>query len=558
MRRSTDISTRFVHSKKALALALSITATSLLVTNTALAGSNPGTYDERNLTAVQPVQGDQLPPGIDAAIGKSVRTSADVPQTGISNLVDGSATTVWYPVVGDKSMVTVDLGDTTSVSGAGITWSGVATDATFTVEVSADDKRWTAMGNSSPQPALVNGPIQYINASARGGGLVQARYARLTVTTPAGSHLGIGEFRVFSPISASGLRLMLGDDLSTMAQESAIGTTYSINGVKAPLLSILRTHGTNYVRLRLWVNPAGGANDLQQDLTMAQQIHAAGLHLMLDIHYSDTWADPGHQTIPKAWQGESLTTLSATVESYTKSVIHAFAAQGTPVDIVSIGNEVTDGMLWPTGKLYLSNGTQQWTQFTTLLKAGLQGAQEGNPSGHKLLTMIHIDRGGDNAGAEWFYDNILKQGVQFDVIGLSYYPWWHGPLTQLSQNIDALAKKYGKPIVVVETQYPWTLADGDQTTPNQVSSQTQLQAGYPATPEGQESYVRDVVSLVAAVPNHLGMGVFYWEPAWLPGVGWEPGAGDPNSNLTEFNWQGQALSAIDAYQLGWFGAQKNR
>jgi arabinogalactan endo-1,4-beta-galactosidase len=226
----------------------------------------------------------------------------------------------------------------------------------------------------------------------------------------------------------------------------------------------------------------------------------------------------------------------------------AFAAQGTPVDMVSIGNEIRNGILWPTGQLN-DGGDQaaQWHALGTLLKAGVAGARAANPRGHLLKVMLHYDQGGDEQGSQDFFDHIRAEGVPFDVIGLSYYSFWHGPLTALKANLDNLAERYGKPVMIAEIQYAWTLGYGDSTN-NFVWQQSQLEPGYPASPAGQLSFVNDVLSILGQVPDGLGQGLFYWEPEWVPGVGWEPGAGTPNDNLTLFDFEGHALPSIGIFQ----------
>ena len=292
--------------------------------------------------------------------------------------------------------------------------------------------------------------------------------------------------------------------------------------------------------------PAAGYSDLASDLKMARRIKAAGDKLYLDIHYSDFWADPQKQNIPAAWQGQDLTQLKATVQRYTESVIRQFAAQGTPVDMVSIGNEIRNGILWPVGQIDWTADTG-WSNLTTLLKAGVAGARAGNRPGHKLLVMLHFDQGGDNAQSRRFFDHMVDGGVPFDVIGLSYYPFWHGPLSAMRTNVDDLATRYHKPIVLAESQYAWTLANGDSLG-NSVWQASQQESGYSATPGGQLSFYNDVLSILAQVPGHLGQGLFYWEPEWIPGVGWEPGAGSPNDNLTLFSFTGQALPSVGLFQ----------
>jgi arabinogalactan endo-1,4-beta-galactosidase len=279
---------------------------------------------------------------------------------------------------------------------------------------------------------------------------------------------------------------------------------------------------------------------------MARRIKAAGDRLYLDIHYSDFWADPQKQNIPAAWQGQDLSQLTATVQRYTKNVIGQFAAQGTPVDMVSIGNEIRNGILWPVGQVDWTANTG-WSNLTTLLKAGVAGARAGNRPGHELLVMLHFDQGGDNAQSRTFFDHMVAGGVPFDVVGLSYYAFWHGTLSAMRANVDDLATRYHKPIVLAESQYAWTLANGDSLG-NSVWQASQVDPGYPATPGGQLSFYNDALSILAQVPDHLGKGLFYWEPEWIPGVGWEPGAGSPNDNLTLFSFTGQALPSVGLFQ----------
>lgn len=336
---------------------------------------------------------------------------------------------------------------------------------------------------------------------------------------------------------------VLGHDISTLQQLESVGKTFSDSGHTLPAEWILARHGATYIRERLWVNPPMPFNDLEHVLKMARRIKAAGLKFLLDFHYSDFWADPGKQNIPASWQGQSLAALATTVYQYTKDVLLRLALQGTPPDMVQTGNEITAGMLWPLGQIYTSDGSQHWPEFTTLLKAAINGVRDAS----RARVMVHIDRGGDNGGSEYFYDHILAQGVNFDVIGLSYYPWWHGPLANFQANLNVLAPRYNKDIVVVETAYPQTLADADGYA-NNVSSASQLVAGYPATPEGQLAYMRTILSIVSQVPQRRGIGVVYWEPAWIPGVGWEPGAGDSWDNMTLFDPNGLALPSIRCYQ----------
>jgi arabinogalactan endo-1,4-beta-galactosidase len=361
-------------------------------------------------------------------------------------------------------------------------------------------------------------------------------------TSAAAAPAGHSSARTARPLRVRGA------DVSFTLQEEAAGNRFRDGRVVRPVEGILARHGATYVRLRVWTNPPAGYSDRTAALALARRARRAGLKVLLDLHYSDFWADPAHQNTPAAWSGQDLPTLTRTVRAYTRDIVAYFARHGAPVDMVQIGNEVTAGMLWPLGQIYQSD-RQHWPEFTALLAAGIAGAREGNPARHDLEVMVHIDRGGDNGGSVWFYDHVRDAGVDFDVIGLSYYPFWHGPLAALQQNLTDLAGRYGKPLVVVETAYPWTLTDGDDLA-NFIADPSLLPDGdrFPATPAGQAAYFEALRGVLLAVPGGLGAGFVDWEPEWIPGVGWEPGAGNPNDNLTMFDTTGRALPSLAAFR----------
>ena len=473
----------------------------------------------------------------------SGQASADSAQSGdpASNAIDGDAGTDWCPNAWEGTL-TVDLGQVRSLNGIGITLDAAAPSADATIQLASSQGQWTTLP-SATNLALDAGNPMYLPLPWH----TTARYAQINVKSGTGAPVCIGEFRLFGPDPAAS-RMALGGDLSFTPQELAAGAQFTDRGRPGNPVGIMRDNGANWVRMRLWVNPPAGYSDLATDLALARAVHAAGMKIYLDIMYSDFWADPQHQIIPAAWQGQDLSQLAQTVQSYTQQVISAFAQQGTPVDMVSIGNEIRNGMLWPVGQVDWATNTG-WDNLATLLKAGMAGARAGNPTGHRLLIMLHFDQGGDNADSSTFYTNMVSRGVPFDVIGLSYYPFFHGTLTQMRTNVDDLATQFHKWIVIAESQYPWTLAGGDSTG-NFVWQASQLSSGYPASPGGQLSFYNDVLSILAQVPEHRALGLFYWEPEWIPGVGWEPGAGigTPNDNLTLFSFTGQALPSVGLFQ----------
>jgi arabinogalactan endo-1,4-beta-galactosidase len=474
---------------------------------------------------------------VDIAIGAAATATSAAAGSPASNAVDGSASTSWCATQWTGSVV-VDLGRRRALDGLGVTLASTASPSTVSIDLATAAGAWHPVA-AAREIALNGNTPSYVPLPAG----QTARYARLTVTTGDGSPACVGQFRLFADTDAD---MMLGADLSFAGQETAAGTTFTDQGRAATPVQILRAHGGNYVRMRLWVDPPAGYSDLAADLALARQVRAAGMRVYLDIHYSDFWADPQHQDTPAAWRGQDLPTLANTVRSYTRDVIAAFARQGTPVDMVSIGNEIRNGMLWPTGQIDWTADTG-WDNLATLLTAGIQGARSADPAGHPLRVMLHFDQGGDNATSYRFFHNLVSRRVRFDVIGLSYYTFFHGPVTGLRDNVDRLATQFGKDIVIAETQYAWTLANGD-TTGNFVWQADQLEGGYPAGPGGQLSFLDDLLSILAQVPGGHGAGLFYWEPEWVPGVGWEPGAGSPNDNLTLFDFQGRALPSIGLFQ----------
>ncbi|MFQ5572132.1 MAG: glycosyl hydrolase 53 family protein [Rhodothermales bacterium] len=329
-------------------------------------------------------------------------------------------------------------------------------------------------------------------------------------------------------------------DVSFLDELEAAGAVYRDGGAVDDALRIFQRHGINAVRLRLFHAPPSGQDGLPDALALAARAHALDFRIILDFHFSDTWADPGHQAKPAAWQALSYETLGDSVAAYTRSVLEAFEAQGTVPDIVQVGNEVTTGILWDEGRVGGAFDTPgQWGRFAELLQHAITGIRQA--VGAASSVMIHVDRGGDPDGAAWFFDRLTAQGVSFDLIGLSYYPWWHGPLASFDETLDLLADRYRVPILVAETAYPWTLGWFDGET-NIVGLPEQLHPGYPATPEGQAAFVHHVVATVEHTSSGLGKGVCYWSPDYVAA----PGLGSPWENLALFDEGGEVLPAASA------------
>ncbi|WP_127533383.1 glycoside hydrolase family 53 protein [Paenibacillus kobensis] len=335
-----------------------------------------------------------------------------------------------------------------------------------------------------------------------------------------------------------------GMDISFLDEIELSGGAFYEDGLQRDLLYMMANNGVNTIRLRIWNDPPGGFCNLERTLAMAKRIKALGLHFLLDFHYSDVWADPAHQTKPKAWESLSFNGLIHVVYDYTRMVLTELQAQGTLPDMVQIGNEITPGMLWDDGRVGGEeyNSEEQWAQFAALVKSGIEAAKAVDAD---INVMIHIDRGGDNETCRMFYDRFARLGVEFDTIGLSFYPWWHGTLDDLRSNLHDLALRYDKDIVVVETAYPWTIepAEGRSFI---VTSEEQLHEGYPATVQGQTDYMRDFIRIVQETPNGRGVGFHYWEPCWIPSKDeWSVGHANNWSNLTLFDFEGRKLKTLE-------------
>src|SRR4051794_9866205 len=289
----------------------------------------------------------------------------------------------------------------------------------------------------------------------------------------------------------------IGADLSFLKQAEEHGTVFKEGGLARPGLAIFKDHGYNWIRLRLFHSPRELPNDLPYTIALAKQAKGLGFKFLLNYHYSDTWADPGKQFIPEAWKGKSHDELVRSVFEYTRDTIAAFREAGVPPDMVQVGNEVINGMLWPDGRL-----PDHWDHFAELVKAGIRGVEAGRGAGPRPRIMIHIDRGGDKQGTRAFFDRLHSHGVEYDVIGQSYYPWWHGSLLDLRENLDFMADAYHKDIMLVEVAYCWR--------PTEYKSQP---GPFPETPDGQREFLDEVNRLVLNTPGHRVIGIFWWEPA---------------------------------------------
>jgi arabinogalactan endo-1,4-beta-galactosidase len=336
---------------------------------------------------------------------------------------------------------------------------------------------------------------------------------------------------------------IMGADVSSLKKSEDLGGIYlNENGTRGDALQILNNHGLNYIRLRVWVDPADGYHDKTELLIMAKRAYALDIKVLVDFHYSDTWADPGKQYKPAAWEGLDFEGLKQALYDHTYDVCSSLAAQGTPPDMVQIGNEINNGMLWPDGK------ADQWDNLAALLKAGYRAVKDASPT---TPVMLHLAEGGKNAETRWWFDNAIQRGVPFDLIGVSYYAYWHGTLADLRNNLNDISDRYDKDVIVVETAYPFTAKEKDFQT-NTIKGAGV--SGYPLTPQGQEKMLADVMAAVRAVPGGRGLGIFYWDATWtaVGGNGWDPAeslSGNAWENQALFDYENKPLPAMELFGI---------
>ncbi len=321
-----------------------------------------------------------------------------------------------------------------------------------------------------------------------------------------------------------------GVDFSFLPELEQYGTKFfSVDSTPSDALSILSAMGCNTVRVRVWVNPSDVHCSLDEVVSMVKRIKQNKMKVILDLHYSDTWADPGHQAKPAQWAGLSTANLTDSVYAYTQRVMNE-----TQPEYVQIGNEINDGFLWNDGKI-----TNQ-AIFIQLLKAGIQASRDSNP---KCKVIIHY--AGLN-GAEWFYSILKKEVIDYDIIGLSYYPIWHGySFDTLQLTIENLVLQTSKKVMVVETAYPFTLGWNDYTN-NIVGLPNQLIPGYPASPQGQLDFMKKIRSVLEQ--NSKGAGFCYWGGEWVAFKGPISTNGSSYENQALFNFNNRALPVMQVFK----------
>ena len=339
-----------------------------------------------------------------------------------------------------------------------------------------------------------------------------------------------------------------GVDVSSVLSLEESGVVFrDAAGAPADLFDVLKDHGITDVRVRVWNDPfdaqgrgyGGGNVDVARAVEIGERATDAGLGVLVDFHYSDFWADPAKQKAPKAWTSLSVAEKAAATGDFTRDALEQFAAAGVAVEMVQVGNETNNGVAGVTG----------WDGMAQIFSAGSAAVRDVFPDALVALHFTNPESAGRYAG---YASNLAARGVDYDVFASSYYPFWHGTLANLTAVLKQVADSYGKKVMVAETSWARTLEDGDGhgNTIDLASEAT----SYPVSVQGQATAVRDVVQAVANVGD-AGLGVFYWEPAWLP-VG-PPSQLEQNKALWERDGSGWATSHAAEYDPDdageWYG-----
>ena len=339
---------------------------------------------------------------------------------------------------------------------------------------------------------------------------------------------------------------ILGMDVSSLIAQEASGVRYyDFDGNERDLLEILAENGVTHIRVRIWNDPrdeqgrgyGGGNCDIDTALAIGERATGAGMKLIVDFHYSDFWADPGKQRAPKAWEKLDPEAKAQAVYDYTAASLTLLKEAEVDVAMVQVGNEINNGMC----------GETDWDKILPMLASGSKAVREIYP---EALVAVHFTEPQNKGGLHYFAKLLKDGGLDYDVFGCSYYPFWHGSLENLSSVLTDVRMTFGKKVMVLETSYPYTDTDSDFSG-NSVSSDSGLPMDYPVSVQGQADALRDVAAAVAKVPD--GIGICWWEGAWITVGG---ATKEENSKLWEQYGSGWANSFAGDYDEDagkWYG-----
>ena len=339
------------------------------------------------------------------------------------------------------------------------------------------------------------------------------------------------------------------DVSSVISLENSGVKFYDRAGNEQDMFVTLAEAGVNSVRVRIWNDPyepgtgknyGGGVCDVPCAEKIAARCAKAGLKLLVDFHYSDFWADPGKQKAPKAWEHHSISQKTQDIYEFTSDTLNTLAATGADIAMVQVGNETTTGMCGVMLADYDWND-QGWQDLCSLFSAGAKAVRDFD---RNTLVALHFTNPEKASNIAYIAKNLAQNKVDYDVFATSYYPYWHGTLQNLREVLTSVSQTYGKQVLVAETSWVRTLDDADGF-PNTIGSRDKMgnYVSYEVSPAGQAAYLHDLFQTIAAIPDSKGIGVFYWEPAWLP-VGRDA---DANSRLWEQYGSGWGNRAAGNY-----------
>ena len=330
------------------------------------------------------------------------------------------------------------------------------------------------------------------------------------------------------PVVVAGILQIKAADMSFIPEVRAAGiATKNEAGQAEDMLLTLKNNGVNCIRLRLWKDPAAGTSSFNTVKALSQEIKGKGMKVWISVHYSDTWADPGSQVKPAAWNGFSFSQLKDSVFNYTKKI----ATEINP-DYIQIGNEINSGFLFPEGSI------NNPAQLKELLTAGTQAVRAAAPNCKIMLHCAGYDV------ADYFFTTL--QSIDYDIMAISYYPVWHGKnLNDLKTSLANLASSKNKPVVIAETAYPFTFGFNDYTN-NIIGDNSQVITAYPASNEGQKNFLLALKKLVSETPK--GLGFCYWGAEWISMYGPISTTGSSWENQALWDFNNKALPAIQVFK----------
>ena len=317
-------------------------------------------------------------------------------------------------------------------------------------------------------------------------------------------------------------------DMSYLPLIESEGIVYKKNNVAENAITTLKNAGCNTIRIRIWKNPSDAHSGLAEVKAFAQRIKQAGMKVWLTVHYSDTWADPAHQTTPSDWTSLSFTALKTAVSDYTTLLMTEIQPE-----IIQIGNEINSGLLWPQG--HLINNESQCIQLLAAASTAVRNASSS--------TKIMIHHAGIGSDATWFFNKMSN--IDYDYIGLSYYPIWHGKnLNEVSATINSLGQTHNKKVLIAETAYPFTLGYNDYTN-NIIGLNNQIIPTYAASNQGQKDFLLAIKNLVKQAPQ--GIGFCYWGAEWVAFRGPTSSNGSSWENQALWDFNNNALPVLDVF-----------